>query len=314
MNEYSTKYMEVQEDTLQKVINKEMTVVAGAERLGISRPTLYERLKRYERYGIAGLLRKQGKKRGPAHNRTPEDIEVIVTALAEKWYMEGVEALSDRLEREHGISLHPTTIWRILKRKNSRYTDQWKRTTKRWKIKLYAHDTPGQELQMDTCYPYGYKQGWVIYTIIDDASRFAFAYLYKRRANAEDTLDFLRRYMDIAPFPIQKIRTDQGREFTATEVRNFLKELHIEHRLNTPYCPEENGKIERFHRTLKEQCIRPHISPSLPFETAQYRLTLFLNHYNREKKHRGLGMHGLTPIQKLVYCASVKNSLQCYNI
>ena len=85
MNEYSTKYMEIQEDTLQKVINKEMTVVAGAERLGISRPTLYERLKRYERYGIAGLLRKQGKKRGPAHNRTPEDIEVIVTALAEKW-------------------------------------------------------------------------------------------------------------------------------------------------------------------------------------------------------------------------------------
>ena len=124
--------------------------------------------------------------------------------------------------------------------------------------------------------------------------------------------DFLRRVMDIAPFLIQKIRTDQGKEFTATEVRHFLKKLNIEHRLNTPYCPEENGKIERFHRTLKEQCIRPHISPSLPPETAQYRLTLFLNHYNRVKKHRGLGMHGLTPVQKLLYCASVKNSLQCY--
>ena len=135
-------------------------------------------------------------------------------AIAEKWYVEGVEALSDRMEREHGIYLHPTTIWRILKRKNIRYTDKWKRTTKRWKIKLYAHDTPGQELQMDTCYPHGYKQGWVIYTIIDDASRFAFAYLYKGRANTEYTIDFLRRVMDIAPFPIQKIRTDQGREFT----------------------------------------------------------------------------------------------------
>lgn len=304
--------MTLLENTLQSISKKEMTVTAGAKRLGVSRQTLHTKLNRYKRYGIEGLLQKKGKKRGSAHNRTQKNIEKIIVTMAEQWYMEGVESLSDRLEREHRITLHPTTIWRILKRNNIRYTDTWKRTTKRWKIKLYAHDTPGQELQMDTCSPHGYKQGKTIYTIIDDASRFAFAYIYKRRANAEDTLDFLRRFMDIAPFPIQQIRTDQGKEFIANNVRAFFKELKITHRMNTPYCPEENGKIERFHRTLKEKCVRPFLSPSLPLETMQYHLSLFINHYNRVKRHRGLGMHGMTPVQKLLYCGSVKKWLQCY--
>ena len=69
-------------------------------------------------------------------------------------------------------------------------------------------------------------------------------------ANAVNTLDFLHKVYVRAPFPIQKIRTDQGKEFIAIVVEEFLREHNITHRRNTPYCPEENGKIERFHRTL----------------------------------------------------------------
>ena len=87
--------MELLEDTVQRISNKEMTVTAGAERLGVSRQTMHTRLHRYRRFGTDGLLRKQGKKRGKAHNRTAENLEDIVVATADHWYMEGVEALSD---------------------------------------------------------------------------------------------------------------------------------------------------------------------------------------------------------------------------
>lgn len=246
-----------------------MTVTEGARRLGLSRQAIYTKLSRYKRFGRDGLLRKQGKKRGYAHNRTPKEVEELVSTLAEEYYMDGVESLADTLERIYGISLNPTTIWRILKRQHVRYGDTWKRTTKRWKIKIFAHDTPGMELQVDTCYPHGYKQGSVIYTAIDDASRFVYARLYPDHANATHTLDFIRRLHTKAPFPIQKIRTDQGKEFTALLVRDYLNTLGINHRRNTPYCPEENGKIERFHRTLKEKCIRPYMWPTLSFESSQ---------------------------------------------
>ena len=183
----------------------------------------------------------------------------------------------------------------------------------KWKKKLYAHHTPGRELQMDTKYPYGYKEDKVIYTIIDDATRWVFAWSYGK-ANAENTLDFLRKVRARAPFPIQKIRTDQGKEFVALVVEDFLREHGIVHRRNTPYCPEENGKIERFHRTLNEKCLRFGFRPSYSLDEMQYRLTLFLHYYNHRRKHRGLGMDGVTPIQRLQKLSSVNLTLQCYKL
>lgn len=153
---------------------------------------------------------------------------------------------------------------------------------------------------MDTKYPFGYKQGRVIYTIIDDASRWVYAWTYTT-ANQTNTIDFINRVLTHAPFPIQKIRTDQDKEFKAWSVRQYLEAEGIEHRLNTPYCPEENGKIERFHRTLNEKClVGVYARDSL--DTIQYKLTLFLQYYNHQKRHRGLGMEGMTPMRKIASC------------
>jgi transposase InsO family protein len=198
-----------------------------------------------------------------------------------------------------------------LKRNNVRYTTKYPHTRKKWKKQLYAHQTPGQELQMDTKYPFGYKQGKVIYDIIDDASRWVFAWSYDK-ANAENTLDFLEKVRSRAPFLIQKIRTDQGKEFIATRVREYLHTNNIKHRINTPYCPEENGKIERFHRTLNEKALRFGFYPSDSLETMQYKLNLFLGYYNYRKKHRGLGMDGMTPVERLQELGSVNLTLRCY--
>ena len=89
-----------------------------------------------------------------------------------------MEVLSDHLERLYNLTINPNTVYRILKREGVRYGEHHPRTTKRWKKKLFAHRTPGLELQMDTKYPFRYKQGRVIYTIIDGASRWVYAWAY----------------------------------------------------------------------------------------------------------------------------------------
>jgi putative transposase len=157
----------------------------------------------------------------------------------------------------------------------------------------------GFELQMDIIYPFGYKQGRVIYTAVDDASRWVFAWSYEI-ANASNTVDFIKRPQTHSPFCIQKIRTDCGKEFIARTVEGYLLTQSIVHRRNTPYYPEENGKIERFHRTLNEKasCFGFHSEDSL--DTTQYKLNLFLGYYNHEKKHRGLG----TEISKIDFLQS----------
>lgn len=300
MNRFDVRYMQLVEEKLTAIINKKTTVTKVAEDLLVTRQTIYTWKARYLRFGIDGLIKERKKRTDRPHNKTPEEIEQLVINTTKTYWKDGVEALSDHIQRLYNVTVSPSTVYRILKREGIRYGEHHPRTTKRWKKKLYAHQVPGLELQMDTKYPFGYKQGKVIYTIIDDASRWVYAWTYTT-ANKENTLDFIRRVQYHVPFLIQKIRTDQGKEFKNYVVQLYLADQNITHRLNTPYCPEENGKIERFHRTLNEKCV-VGMYPRDSMDTLQYKLTLFLQYYNWQKRHRGLGMEGMTPIQKLESC------------
>ena len=199
---------------------------------------------------------------------------------------------------EEKIDIDPNTIFRILKRNKIRYTDNYTNTQRSWKKKLYAHDLEGKEIQMDTTYPFGYGVNKVTYTAIDDATRIVYAYTYEN-ANALNTVSFLNRLRERTPFTILKIRTDQGKEFLNNLTKIYLKENNIAHRANTPYSPEENGKIERFHGTLNSKCFRFGFKPDESLDDFNYKLTLFLHYYNYIKKHRGLGMNSHTPYERL---------------
>jgi len=314
MNQFDPRYMQLLISKLEKNIKKEKTVVSIARELNISRQTVHKHLSRYKRFGEDGIVLAQSKRRyKPTHNKTSEALEQCVIELAGRYRVDGVETLADRLQYEYNTTLHPTTIYRILKRNNIRYTKYYKTTKKRWKKQLFSHQIPGQELQMDTKYPHGYKQGKVIYTIIDDATRWAFVWSYTT-ANASNTKDFVKQVIKRAPFTIQKIRTDQGTEFTNLKLKKLLKEYTIKHRLNTPYCPEENGKIERFHGTLNQKAFCYGFPPNQTIDQMQYKLNLFMHYYNYQKKHRGLGMDGKTPMERLNELASVNLTLQCHII
>jgi len=311
MNEYSKKYLMLKEKNIRHLLAKEKTVTAVAKEMNVSRKTIHKWKCRYARWGKESLYALKRKKYPPAHNRTSIDLEDQVIRLAEEYWWDGVQTLSDRLVVQQ-IFLNPSTIYRILKRRGVRYDILWAGTRKRQKKQLYAHKEAGKELQMDTKYPFGYKQGKVAYTVIDDASRWSYARLY-RTANADNTVDFLKRLQQRSPFDIQKIRMDNGTEFIAHKVQDYIKDQNIETRYNTPYCPEENGKIERFHRTLNEKSISLFWSPQDSTENLQFKLAQFLHWYNYEKRHRGLGMNGLTPFQKLTVLQnkSVTLTLQC---
>ncbi len=299
MNRYAIGYLELREKKLQEIISKEKTVTKVAEELCVSRQIVHRWLIRYRRFGIDGLLQKRKNNNSTPYNKTPFHIEEKVIQSAEIHWQDGVETLHDWLLYEDKIELHPSTIFRILKKKKVRYGDTYTDTQRRWKKKLYSHEKEGQELQMDTTYPYGYGIPKVIYTAIDDATRIVYMFTYEK-ANAHNTLDFLKRLIERTPFVIHKIRTDQGREFIAKTVEAYLQENNVTHRANTPYSPEENGKIERFHGTLNSKCMRFGPTPDQTLDEFNYTLTLFLQYYNNIKKHRGLGMNARTPYEKLL--------------
>ncbi len=142
---------------------------------------------------------------------------------------DGPQPLADKLYDIYNITIHASTIYRILKREKIRYTHEYKRWVKE-KPKLYCLDTPGRELQMDACYPFG-----------------------RQRKLAS----------------------------------------------NDPYCPQQNGKIERYHRTMKKEFFHRYISFHDPIETIEYKYQQWLHYYNTHRRHGGYGMNRMMPAQKI---------------
>jgi len=311
----------LKKNIIDRCIARNMLCKDGAKLL-LMHPKAFSRLKsRYVEEGISALVpRKPGPDHGKmAINRTPENIENIVIALALRYSYLGPVQLSDKLLEQTGIALNSTTIWRILKRTKTRYTREYKR----WKQepKLYCLETPGIELQMDACYPYGRDRKIAEFDAIDDCSRYVYGRIYDVE-NDHNAIDFVKNLINNVPFRIQRIRVDNryGRQFCF-----FCKYIGLEVIYNDPYTPKQNGKIERFHKTVKRELFWRHCSFRDNTELLQYKLTQYLKHYNYQRKHGGYGMNRLTPVQKiaistlnnfslsLIYPQKVTLTVQQYN-
>ena len=280
---------------IEQCLSKKMKHQEGAQFLEMH-PNSFSRLvKRFKEHGEKALMpKKPGPKNLTPDNRTPEWIEEIVEELALKNPNMGTVPLSEELEEQHNIRLHQATIWRILKRRKIRYT----RTYKRWKQnpKLFCLDSPGDEIQMDGCYPYGRSRKVVSFDAVDDCSRYAGGKLYDRETT-DNAIKFIDYLITKVPFRIKKVRVDNryGKRF-----RLHCESKGIEVRENDPYSPQQNGKIERFHGTLKRDFFWKHCSYEDSFEELQYKYNLWIEHYNYKRKHGGYGMNRMTPVEKII--------------
>ena len=69
--------------------------------------------------------------------------------------------------------------------------------------------------------------------------------------------------------------------------------------VNNPYTPKQNGKIERFHKTLKREFFWKYCSFHDSIESMQYKYNQWLSYYNTKRRHGGYGMNRMTPYQKI---------------
>ncbi len=293
----------MKKEILIKCINKEMKCYEGAKLLHMH-PKSFSRLKGlFIQYGEAILVsKKTGPKNNRPPNKTPVHIEKFICKIARLNPGATINTISDYFTDDLEISIHPTTVYRILKRNQIRYCREYWGVPK-FKPKLYCLETPGLELQMDACYPFGRGRKIACFDAIDDCSRWVIAKLYNRE-NAVNAIDFVKHLVKQAPFRIQRIRVDNR---YGKELRKYCESIGIEIITINAHRPTENGKIERFHKTLKHNFFWRHCGFYDKKDELQYKLNQWVNWYNTERKHGGYGMNNITPRNKLV--SSMFNSL-----
>jgi transposase InsO family protein len=105
----------------------------------------------------------------------------------------------------------------------------------------------------------------------------------------------LQRAREKYPGTHPRIISDNGPQFLAKDFKQFIRLCGMTHVRTSPYYPQSNGKLERFHRTIKEDCLRPACPATL--EEAQRHAGRYVEHYNQVRLHSAIGY--VTPEQKM---------------
>ena len=105
----------------------------------------------------------------------------------------------------------------------------------------------------------------------------------------------LQRGLEKYPHAKPRIISDNGPQFIARDFKEFIRIAGLTHVRTSPYYPQSNGKIERWHKSLKADCIRPGVPLNL--QDARRLVTGFVEHYNTVRLHSAIAY--ITPADKL---------------
>ncbi|GGE53547.1 hypothetical protein GCM10011391_35510 [Pullulanibacillus camelliae] len=195
----------------------------------------------------------------------PEEVEKIIE-MGEKLDLHGYRTVAYGLEKD-GIYVSGSSAYRYLKKSGliiPQETPKREPAGKEWKHKPTQ---PNEVWHTDITYiwieGYGF---YYLFTYLDGYSRYVVHSELRRSMTVDDTILTLKQALKKAQLPDQhelKLVTDNGSQYRSRRFKRYLKKFHIHH-IRTAYKhPETNGKIERWHRTLKDDEVRlaGYISP-----------------------------------------------------
>lgn len=305
---------------VQRVREEGQAVAHVAKAMGVSRQCAHRWVARFDAEGEAGLHDRSSRPLN-CPTRTSAQVEQKVLE-ARTVHRKG----QDWLGPELGVPAR--TVSRILRRHDvprlcecDPLTGEVIRASKTTAVR-YERERPGELVHMDVKklgrIPEG--GGWrsrgraaanqngrknqrigydYIHSVVDDHSRLAYSEIHSDE-KADTTAAFFARAIDFFDAhgitTIERLMTDNAFNYRHGRRLRELLELHgIRHKFIRPHCPWQNGKVERFNRTLATEWAYRQVFTSNAERTAA--LAPWLEHYNTERRHTALG--GRPPISRL---------------
>lgn len=219
----------------------------------VPKSTFYGWKRAYHKHGIEGLRNKKPVGRVWKNQLSKDAVEKVLS-LRKKCHL-GPQRIAWYLERYYGIKTSCSTVYRTLVRNG---ISRLPKTVGRRAVhtRRYSKQTPGHHIQVDVTFltldtPGGGTIRRYQYTAIDDATRIRALKVFDRH-NQKNAIRFIDYVIDRFPFRIHTVRTDRGHEFQA-QFHWHVEDKGIRHVYIKPRSPYLNGKVERSHRTDKDE-------------------------------------------------------------
>jgi transposase InsO family protein len=218
------------------------------------------------------------------HWLTPDEIERICS-FARSHPDEGYRRMTFMMLDADVVACSPSSVYRVLK-KAGLLSGQTPNVTK--KGTGYVQPLkPHQEWHVDVSYLNIGGTFYYLCSLLDGYSRFIVHWEIRTKMEEKDVQAIILRAKEKFPGEHPRIISDNGPQFVAKDFKEFIRILGMTHVRTSPYYPQSNGKIERFHKTIKGECIRVLVPLSL--KDAQRITADYITRYNEARLHSAIG-------------------------
>ncbi len=277
-------------EIIRLVEQSHLPVNQTLEKLGVSRPTFYRWYDRYQRFGKQALEDRQPHP-GRVWNKIPENVrrDILEMALARPELSPRELAITFTDERRYFVS--EASVYRLLKAHDLITSPAFvvMKAANEFRDKTTA---PDQLWQTDFTYLKVTGWGWFyLSTILDDYSRYIITWKLCTTMSAGDVQDTLNLALEASGMEHAnvvhrpRLLSDNGPCYVSGELAEWLDVNGMTHTRGAPYHPQTQGKIERWHQTLKNRILLENYF--LPGDL-KAQVAAFVGHYNHQRYHESL--------------------------
>ncbi|MGA7794568.1 MAG: DDE-type integrase/transposase/recombinase [Candidatus Acidiferrales bacterium] len=199
--------------------------------------------------------------------------------------LEGYRRLTFMMLDQDIVAVSPSSVWRVLGQAG--LLSKWKsRPSKKgvgFEQPLKAHG----HWHIDVSHINISGTFYYLCSVLDGYSRFLVHWDLRESMTETDIEIILERAKEQYPEAKPRIISDNGPQFIARDFKEFIRISGMTHVRTSPYYPQSNGKLERWHKSLKSECIRPG-TPLSP-EDARRLIRQYVDHYNQVRLHSAIG-------------------------
>jgi putative transposase len=207
--------------------------------------------------------------------------------------LEGYRRLAFMMLDAEVVAVSPASVWRVLR--SAGLLSRWKGKPSRKGIGFEQPLQPHEHWHVDVCYINLSGTFYYLCSVLDGFSRSLVHWDLRESMREADIEIILEGAKEKYPEAKPRIISDNGPQFIARDFKEFIRISGMTHVRTSPYYPQSNGKLERWHKSLKSECIRP-LTP-LTLEDARHLVQSYVDHYNRVRLHSAIGY--VTPLDML---------------
>ncbi len=207
--------------------------------------------------------------------------------------LEGYRRLTYMMMDDDVVAVSPSSVYRVLK--NAGLLTRWNRKPSKKGNGFQQPLKPHEHWHIDIAYINVCGTFYYLCSILDGFSRYIVHWDIRKSMTEADVEIILQCARERFPDAKPRIISDNGPQFISKDFKEFIRISGMTHVRTSPYYPQSNGKLERYHKTIKGTCIR--VQTPLSLEDARRIVADFVDHYNNQRLHSAIGY--ITPRDKL---------------